>query len=324
MRRIVRLGRIDAKLSAVSRKGSSWTAAQIQGSRNYQEDSFDVLEGGSVELADSATRVLILADGMGGHAGGDTASGIVVRSIMSTYGETGGPVTDRLRDCLDAANDAVADEVDGNPQLSGMGTTLVVAVATGGELEWISVGDSPLWLYRNGHLRRLNADHSMGPVLVHLVQAGEISAEEAATDKRRNALRSAVCGDELALIDVSSQPLALQSGDLIVLASDGIDTLTADELAEPLAEAPAKGLDALVTEILERVQQAKKPNQDNMTLMLCAPLGLVTDSTRADDRTLAAPSPRRRTPAQRRALRLWLAAGAVGLIAAIVALIVGR
>lgn len=298
---------------------SFWAAAQIQGARDRQEDCFDVLEGD-----DSTTRVLILADGMGGHVGGDTASGVVVRSIMGNYTESEGPVAERLRACVDLANDAVANEVDGNPRLSGMGTTLVVAVSSPRGLEWISVGDSPLWLYRAGRLRRLNADHSMAPILAHLVQTGELSAEEAAADKRRNGLRSAVCGGELVLIDVSSQPVALQPGDLVVLASDGIETLSVDELAEPLAEAPAKTLDALVTEILERVQAAKKPNQDNTTLMLCAPLGLSMDSDRVTEATRASSSSSGSPDAKPQSLKPWLISAALALIAVIIALALGR
>lgn len=298
---------------------SSWAAAQIQGVRDYQEDCFDVLEG-----EDGVTRALILADGMGGHVGGDAASGIVVRSVKRSYADCEGPVTDRLRECLELANDAVADEVRGNPQLSGMGTTLVVAVSSPEGLEWVSVGDSPLWLYRAGCLRRLNADHSMAPILAHLAQTGELSAEEAATDKRRNGLRSAVCGDELVLIDVSSQPVTLRPGDLIVLASDGIETLSVDELAEPLAEAPTKDLDALVTEILGRVQAAKKPNQDNATLMLCAPLGPSMDFGAVTEATLAPSSSPGSSDAKRRSLQLWLISATVALIAVIVALVLGR
>ena len=298
---------------------SSWAAAQVQGARDYQEDCFDVIEGD-----DGITRVLILADGMGGHVGGDTASGIVVRSIMQDYAKSKGLVTDRLRECLDMANDAIADKVERNPQLSGMGTTLVVAVASPAGLEWISVGDSPLWLYRAGRLRRLNADHSMAPVLAHLVQTGELSAEEAATDRRRNGLRSAVCGDELALVDVSSQPVTLQPGDLLVLASDGIDTLSVDELAEPLAEAPTKGLDTLVTEVIERVQAAKNPKQDNTTLMLCAPLGRPTDCGQGSEATLASSLPFGSLGATRRSLKVWLISGAIVLMAAIIVLALGR
>ena len=259
--------------------GLSWAAAQILGSRENQEDSFDVLHQEDIDAVDHGVHVLVLADGMGGHAGGEAASGVAVRTVMRTYGATNGLVTDRLRNCVFAANDAVADEIEAHPRLSGMGTTMVVAVASPAGLEWISVGDSPLWLYRDARLQRLNADHSMAPVFSHLVATGQISAETALADKRRNALRSAVCGDELALIDVSSQPVEMRPGDIVVLATDGIETLSVDELADSLENAPSKGLEASASEIVEQVRLSNKAGQDNTTLILCAPHGLSLQAT---------------------------------------------
>ena len=94
-----------------------------------------------------------------------------------------------------------------------MGSTVVVAVISRDGIDWISVGDSPLWLFRDGRLRRLNADHSMAPVLASLVAAGRMTAEQAATDSNRHALRSAVMGEEIHLVDVSSQPVAVRKTD---------------------------------------------------------------------------------------------------------------
>ena len=92
------------------------------------------------------------------------------------------------------------------------------------------MGDSPLWLFRDGRLRRLNADHSMAPVLASLVAAGRMTAEQAATDSKRHALRSAVMGDAIHLVDVSSQPVAVRKTDRLLLASDGLMTLVDEEI----------------------------------------------------------------------------------------------
>ena len=221
-----------------------------------------------MEVNGGETGLLVLADGMGGHVGGGMASKLAVRSVIDAYRISDGLVTDKLRDALATANDAIGNEVDAKPALNGMGCTLVAAVISAEGLEWISVGDSPMWLFRDGSMSRLNADHSMAPVFEQLVRVGRMTAEEATTDKKRNALRSALVGEVLSLVDVSSQPVALQPNDIIVLTSDGIDTLSIDEISETLSNVEQQGLEATADEILSLVVAAGKPNQDNTTLLL--------------------------------------------------------
>ena len=89
----------------------------------------------------------------------------------------------------------------------------------------MSVGDSPLLLFRRGEIALLNEDHSLAPELDRLAKIGRITAEQAKTDPRRHMLRSAVTGEELDLVDVSRKPLVLEAGDYVILASDGVQTL---------------------------------------------------------------------------------------------------
>ena len=303
---------------------SSCSADQIQGSRGYQEDAFAYLNGGELPSSGGERALLVLADGMGGHVAGAIASRTVVQAIIETYGKGQGLVTDRLRDALGAANDAIATRVDAEPELDGMGSTAVAAVASGDGLEWISVGDSPMWLYRNGVMRRLNADHSMAPVFARLVKIGQMTAEEAAIDRQRNALRSAITGEEIELVDVSSQPVGLESGDIVVLASDGVETLNTEEIAAVLSRADESGLDAAVSEILRTVEGAGNANQDNATLMLYSPFGLSANpdvrvegnEARSEASTLVLPRKARRG----RRLLLWGLVLTVGVLALYLAL----
>ncbi|MCK7461533.1 MAG: protein phosphatase 2C domain-containing protein [Sphingobacterium sp.] len=129
----------------------------------------------------------------------------------------------------------MALEVATDPDnLRGMGCTLLAVVLTAEGLYWISVGDSPLWLWRRGRLRRLNQDHAYRSVLAEQVSAGEISAVEAASHPDRNALISAVTGEDLELVDLSRQPCTLKPSDQILLASDGVLTLSEQEIAAVL------------------------------------------------------------------------------------------
>ena len=246
-----------------------FAAQQIPGGREYQEDDYGLIEPSDPDV--DGSEVLLIADGMGGHVSGDTASRTVVKTFVETYHRTDGPVPDRLRACLNAANDALVEAIKENPEFEGMGSTVVAAVVSQYGLDWISVGDSPLWLFRDGKLRRLNADHSMAPVLANLVAVGRMTEEEAATDPKRHALRSAVMGDEIHLIDVSSQPVAIRKSDRLLLASDGLMTLEDEEIAHILQNMQDAPLSEVADALMHAVEEVRHPNQDNTTVLLYTP-----------------------------------------------------
>ena len=248
-----------------------FAALQITGKRDYQEDSFGFFDGRDLGIDDDEHSVLLVADGMGGHVGGAIASDLLCKAFVEAYPRSSGPIVDRLRTCLDEANGAIAAAVAEKPALDSMGSTLVAAVVASEGLHWISVGDSPLWLFRAGQLERLNADHSMAPLLADLVAAGRMTAEEAARHPSQHSLRSVVMGDEMPLIDVSSQPVALEQGDRVVLASDGLLTLDEQEIADILKKTRDAPLEDSVATLIQAVEGAGHPYQDNVTVLLYAP-----------------------------------------------------
>ena len=249
-----------------------FAARQIPGKREYQEDDYGLLDGRDLGIDGSEHSMLLVADGMGGHVGGATASGLLSKTFVEAYPQASGPIVDRLQDCLEAANKAIADAIAENPNLDSMGSTVVTAVVSSEGLNWISVGDSPLWLFRKGTLERLNADHSMAPILADLVAKGGMTAEEAAQDPRRHALRSAVMGDDIHLIDVSSHPVAVEKGDRLLLASDGLLTLRNQEIADILKKTQDAPLEDSAAALIQAVEAAEYPHQDNTTLLLYAPV----------------------------------------------------
>lgn len=248
-----------------------FAARQIPGKREYQEDDYGLLDGRDLGLDGSEHTMLLVADGMGGHVGGATASGLLSKAFVESYPQAAGPIVDRLRAGLTAANQAIAAAVAENPALDSMGSTLVAAVVSSEGLNWISVGDSPLWLFRAGKLERLNADHSMAPVLADLVATGRMTAEEAARDPSRHSLRSAVMGCDIPLIDVSSQPVAVAPGDRLLLASDGLQTLSEQEIAAILEQTQDAPLEDSAAALIQAVEAAQQPHQDNTTVLLYAP-----------------------------------------------------
>ena len=246
---------------------------QIPGTRPCQEDNFRILAFREQDGA-GCDALLVVADGMGGHRGGARASEVAVAAFGDRFVETAGGLDVRLRRALEAANAAVgAAAVE--PGCAGMGCTLVACAVAGDAWRWISVGDSVLWLLGDEGLRRLNADHSMRPVLEDLVALGRMTREELAADRSVHQLRSALMGEELTLIDEGAPPRRLRAGDRIVLASDGLETLTWDEVAQ--ACAAGTNPSDVVAELLRRVAAAGRSSQDNTTVVVYrhAPSGAI-------------------------------------------------
>ena len=159
-----------------------------------------------------------------------------------------------------------------NPVLSGMGSTIVAAVFANDGVEWVSVGDSPLLLFRRGELALLNEDHSLAPELDRMVAAGRMTEEEARSDPRRHMLRSAVTGEDLDLVDVSRRPLTLEAGDYVILASDGLHTLDHMEVQRIVAAYAKDGAEAVASALIRAVESIRDPHQDNTTVMAVRPL----------------------------------------------------
>lgn len=219
---------------------------QHQGDRPYQEDAWTLkpLANGSV--------LAVVADGMGGHAGGAVASKLVVEAFASAFEHR-----HSLAEGLQQANEAVRKGALARPELAGMGSTVVAALLEADELSWISVGDSPLYLVSASKLERLNADHSMSPHIDELQARGVLTAEEAASHPGRHTLREAVMGRPLELVDKGSRHLA--SDARLLLCSDGVHSLADAEIA--------RRADRPVNELIAAVRGVGSQHQDNITIV---------------------------------------------------------
>jgi len=253
--------------------------AATRGARDYQEDTaaFWPDGGEAVRLSSDGPSYdqggfAVLADGMGGHAGGAVASRMVCENFLKSAADHSGSVTDRLMAALRAANGAIAAKIEESPLLAGMGSTLVGTAFGASGVEWVSVGDSPLFLFRRGEVAVLNEDHSLAPELDRLVAEGRLTEKEARRDPRRHMLRSAVTGEEIDLIDVSRQPLALEAGDYVVLTSDGIATLEPAELARVIQGYATDGAAAVANAIIRAIEALREPYQDNATVLVVRPV----------------------------------------------------
>ena len=242
---------------------------QWQGARPYQEDAFRTLAVDLAGIGAAPALLMLLADGMGGAAGGAVASRVAVEEFARQFPASRGTVADRLRRCLAAATAELGARQTADRRLRGMGTTVVAALYDGRGIDWLSVGDSPMWLFADGALVRLNEDHSMAPVLERQVRAGELSRDEARHDWRRHMLRSALTAAPAEMVDCGWRPCRLGPGEFLLIASDGLETLAEEEIARHLgaARGDVEGAAGALDSALRR---AAAPAQDNATFLLVA------------------------------------------------------
>lgn len=219
---------------------------QHQGARPYQEDSWALRTLGDGSL------LAVVADGMGGHAGGAVASKVAVEAFVHALEQGGG-----LADGLQEANAAVGRTAASKGELAGMGATLVAVQVRGDEVRWISVGDSPFYLVSTGKIERLNADHSMAPQIDALVKRGMLTADEAEHHPGRHTLREAVMGQPLSLIDKGSRKLGPDAK--LLLCSDGVQSISEAEIAA----SAVKTFDGVIKAVLD----AAREHQDNVTVV---------------------------------------------------------
>ena len=238
---------------------------QIDGARDYQEDAF---LHSYLDLTDDpkSTGVVIMADGMGGHAAGNIAANLVVSTFNKTFNASFEPadIPNALRVSLAKANGALSESIRETPALDGMGCTMVSGIFHEGKVWWVSVGDSHLYLIRDRELSKKNEDHSYGGYLDRMAAQGmEIEPEPGLS---RNMLMSAMTGDDIAEIDCPNDHVQLLPGDRLIIASDGLDTLSDGTIIQMSAwsQTPKNAVEAL----LKAVEDADRPRQDNTTVIV--------------------------------------------------------
>jgi len=196
---------------------------------------------------DQKLGLLIVADGMGGHQGGEVASGMAIQTIPSNFGQlakagTAGEIVDqrfseatnRLGFCMKMANQLIFEAAKRYPKDHGMGTTCTAALIRDGQLSLAHVGDSRCYLIRNGQLEQLTQDHSL---VMEQVRHGLLSKDDERVQSGQNILTRSLGTEAEVKIDLEEHPLF--AGDILVLCSDGLDKeMKNDEILQVVKETP--------------------------------------------------------------------------------------
>lgn len=185
----------------------------------------------------AAGLLAIVADGMGGHSGGGVASGLAATTFASAmrHAAAGGDVVLQLAEAIAAANTAVHQRAAEQLALTGMGTTFSALLVRGGVCHAVQIGDSRLYLLRDGVLRQLSTDHTM---VNELVANGLLTPAQAVQHPDRNVLTRALGTNAEVAADVWAPTVDLQVGDQLMLCSDGLHDLVPPERLAALMQAP--------------------------------------------------------------------------------------
>jgi serine/threonine protein phosphatase PrpC len=188
--------------------------------RQNNEDSFGYWEPEDDQQFLRKGRLAVVADGMGGYEGGQEASRLAVETLVEVYRDFGGDDPQAaLVEALQTAHEQIREYSFAHPELRGMGTTCTAAAIVQDALYYVHVGDTRLYLIRDGQITRVTRDHSY---VGRLVESGMISPEEAENHPQRNILTAALGTNPDLIMDSPGQPEPLRPEDVLLICSDGL------------------------------------------------------------------------------------------------------
>jgi protein phosphatase len=228
--------------------------------RQNNEDSFGYWEPEDDQQFLRKGRLAVVADGMGGYEGGQEASRLAVETLVEVYRDFGGDDPQAaLVEALQTAHEQIRQYSFAHPELRGMGTTCTAAAIVQDALYYVHVGDTRLYLIRDGQITRVTRDHSY---VGRLVESGMISAEEAENHPQRNILTAALGTNPDLIMDSPGQPEPLRPEDVLLICSDGLWGLVRD--SEILDAVENKSAEQVGRKLIELARERGGP--DNITV----------------------------------------------------------
>lgn len=225
--------------------------------RSHNEDSVTILKNNSNEY------LLIVADGMGGHRAGEVASSLAVTHLGKRFSNitTIGSELDAvnwLNDNVNEINNEIIEYAKNNPNSTGLGTTLVVALLTKDYLIFGNIGDSRGYVLKNKHLHQVTNDHTLVNLLV---KAGDLTLEEAKNHPKKNVLMKALGSMEKVDLDIFEVDL---SSEAILLCSDGLTNMLTDEQIENVLNDETLEIEEKIIKLIRKCNA--RGGQDNISI----------------------------------------------------------
>jgi protein phosphatase len=194
--------------------------------RENNEDSFLYWEPDSAEEVKRRGRLAVIADGMGGYEGGQEASRLAVETVLEVYrGAFDGDPQAALVEAFAVSHKRIQEYAEGHPPFQGMGTTCTALAVVARQLYFAHIGDSRLYLVRDGEISRLTRDHTY---VGRLVESGIVRAEDAETHPQRHILTAALGSGSEVAVDFPQQALVVEQDDTFILCTDGLWGLVSD------------------------------------------------------------------------------------------------
>lgn len=244
-------------------------AASIIGTRKEQQDSFAIVTFHANHSAGANSLLAVVCDGIGGFTAGKEASETAVAAVIEAFQETTRPL-ESFSDTFERAAISADKKVISLSNKVGnhTGTTLVAVYLESDCLFWGNVGDSRLYLYREGKITCLTRDHNYGLELQDMVRTKQISQEDADSNSEKEALISFIGMNDPAYIDTSECGIPLTEGDLLLLCSDGLyKSLTVEEIEGVLLQYTS--MPSFIPGVLTASAFDKDyPHQDNTTVVV--------------------------------------------------------
>lgn len=239
----------------------------VIGDRLTQEDAVYLSIEGAVSLTQKKRVLAVICDGMGGMANGGQASATAIQMIKDAFEQVQDDQDVNIPNFLISGIKTIDKTIYDFPKENGRGsgTTMVAVLVENNQLYWASVGDSRIYILREKTITQVTRDHNYMLRLQGMVDQGQITQEEANANRQREALISFLGIGNVSLLDVNMDPFQLQSGDIILLTSDGMTKVLSEEQIKDILNGNSSVEDK-AKKLVETAVEQNMRSQDNTTV----------------------------------------------------------